>query len=85
MFIFLLTTFEIMYARSKIIPIYISALTSVKLSMKLLPMYPQNVIINAFPISMALKYFSLDILDTPASRFIKHDGVNGKVNIKTRL
>ena len=48
-------------------------------------MYPQNVIINALPIISDKRYFSLDMLDRPAKRFIKHDGVNGRVNIKTKL
>ena len=73
------------YAWSKINPIYINAFISVKLSIKLFPIYPQNVIINAFPIRIAHKYFSLDIFDIPASKFIRHDGVNGSVSINTML
>ena len=58
---------------------------SVKLSIKLIPIYAQNDIINALPIISDIKYFSFFMFDTPASKFIKQEGANGKVIIYTKL
>ena len=76
--------FVIRYASKRINKIKASALMLVILSIKLFPIYAQNVIIRAFPTIKAIAYFSFETFDTPARRFIKHEGANGTVISKTK-
>lgn len=57
----------------------------VKLSIKLVPRIPQNRMTQALPNIRAYKYFFREILDNPAAKFTKNEGVKGIEIIKTNL
>ena len=63
----------------------IKIVISVKLSNKLVPIYPQKYTITLFPINKAKKNFSFVILDNPAAILIKKAGENGIAINKTKL
>lgn len=54
-------------------------------STKLVPSIPQKEIIQTLPRSSAYKYFSFEIVDKPAAKLTKNDGVSGIDIISTNL
>lgn len=64
---------------------FISTIGFCKQSTKLVPSTPQKEIIHTFPSSSAYKYFSFEIVDKPAAKFTKNDGVSGIDIISTSL
>ena len=76
---------DIKYATTSIKETIIIVFISVILSIKLLLTYPQNIIINTFPIKIENKNFRLLIFTIPQIILIKKAGVKGKAITNTKF